>query len=61
MTTSKRFRRSFALAIILGAVVGGFWLVPSKLTASILIGILAILSVVMEWILDFALGVVSEE
>ncbi len=60
MRTSKRFRRSVALAVVIGAVVGVCWLLPSRVTTSILVGVFAVLSVLIELLLEFAVTLLSE-
>lgn len=61
MSASKRFRRLIALALLIAALLGGYWLLPPKVISSLLIGLLAVLSVLIEPLLELAMTLVSEE
>ena len=48
-------------AIVIAAFLGGYWLLPPKVMSSILIGLLAVLTVLVEPLLELAVTLVFEE
>jgi hypothetical protein len=49
------------LAVAIAAFLAGYWLLPPKVMTSILIGLFAVLSILIEPLLELAVTLVFEE